>query len=130
MKIARLPIQVIAILLQIYFIVETIRLHTCGYVVYMGEPIESSWFSMLFTLVIVTGCEILSLIDAILFVISKKKAYSIIYLLLVVLNAFLFMTMAYYSDVGTMICMSFYALLFVLRIINFVRNSIEVLTRS
>ncbi len=130
MKIARLPIQVIALLLQIYFFVETIRLNICGYVIYMGEPIESAWFSMLFTLLVVIACEVVSLVDAILFVVSKTNTYSILYLVLVIINAALFMTMAYYSDVGTTICLAFYAILFVLRIINLILNSVEVLKRS
>ena len=130
MKIARLPVQVIAMLLQIYFIVETIRLYICGYVVYMGEPIESAWFSMLFTLLVVVACEVLSLIDAILFVRSKKNKYSKIYLVLVIINAFCFMTMAYYSVVGTTICLSFYAVIFILRIVNLVLNSIDVLKKT
>ena len=74
--IIRFPFQIIALLLQIYFIVETIRLYFCGYVMYMGESIESAWFSMLFTLLVVIACEMVSFIDAILFVSFKKNKYS------------------------------------------------------
>lgn len=129
-KIIRLPFQSIALFLQIYFIVETIRLYVCGYVMYMGEPIESAWFSMLFTLLVVVACEVVSLIDAILFVISKKNLYSKMYLGLVLINACFFMTMAYYSVVGTTICLSFYAMLFVLRGVNLVLNSIDILKKQ
>ena len=81
--IIRFPFQIIALLLQIYFIVETIRLYFCGYVMYMGEPIESAWFSMLFTLLVVVACEVVSFIEAILFANSKKNAYSKIYLVII-----------------------------------------------
>ena len=126
MKIARIPVQIIAILLQIYFIVETIRLYLYGYVMYMGEPIESAWFSMLFTLCVVVVCEVVSLVDAILFIKSKKSVYSKIYLTLVIVNAVFFMTMAYYSVIGTTVCMSVYAVLFVARIVNLVLNVIDI----
>lgn len=125
-KIARIPVQIIAILLQIYFIVETIRLYLYGYVMYMGEPIESAWFSMLFTLCVVVVCEVVSLVDAILFIKSKKSVYSKIYLTLVIVNAVFFMTMAYYSVIGTTVCMSVYAVLFVARIVNLVLNVIDI----
>lgn len=125
-KIARIPVQIIAILLQIYFIVETIRLYLYGYVMYMGEPIESAWFSMLFTLCVVVVCEVVSLVYAILFIKSKKSVYSKIYLTLVIVNAVFFMTMAYYSVIGTTVCMSVYAVLFVARIVNLVLNVIDI----
>ena len=123
--IVRLPLQIIALLLQFYFIVETIRLYCCGYVMYEGEPIESSWFAMLFTLIVVVACEVLSFVEAILFASFKKNVYSKIYLALIIVNACCFMSMAYYSTLGTIICLSFYAILFVLRIINFVINLID-----
>ena len=123
--IVRLPLQIIALLLQFYFIVETIRLYCCGYVTYMGDPVESSWFSMLFTLIVVAACEVVSFVEAIIFVRTKRNVYSKIYLALVIVNACCFMTMAYYSTLGTIICLLFYAILFVLRIINFVINLID-----
>ena len=127
--IIRFPFQIIALLLQIYFIVETIRLYFCGYVMYMGEPIESAWFSMLFTLLVVIACEVVSFIDAILFVSFKKNKYSKIYLTLVIVNACCFMTMAYYNTVGTTICLSLYAVLFILRVINVIVNFIDILKK-
>ena len=126
MKIARLPLQAVALLLQIYFIVETIRLYIDGYVMFMGEPVENSWFSLLTTLVIVVACEIVSLADAALFIRSQKSKYSKIYFALVIINACCFMTMSYYSNVGTTICMSLYAILFMLRIVNLALNSIDI----
>ena len=125
-QIIRLPLQIIALLLQIYFVIETIRLYACGYVVYMGEPIENGWFSLLFTLIVVVACEIFSVVDAILFVIFKKNLYSKIYLGLVIANSCFFMTMAYYNMVGTVICLSFYAILFVLRILNLLFNIVDI----
>ena len=121
--------QTIALLLQIYFIGETIRLYACGYVMYMGEPIESPWFSMLFTLLVVTACEIVSLVDAIFFIKTKHSKYAKIYLILIIINACFFMTMAYYSVVGTTVCLSFYAVIFLLRIVNLVLNMREVLKK-
>lgn len=125
-QIIRLPLQITALLLQIYFVIETIRLYACGYVVYMGEPIENGWFSLLFTLIVVVACEVFSVADAILFVIFKKNVYSKIYLGLVITNACFFMTMAYYSTAGTVICLSFYAILFVLRILNLLFNIVDI----
>ena len=121
----RLPFQLIALLLQIYFITETIRLYVCGYVMYMGEPIESAWFSMLFTLLIVIACEIVSFVEAVLFVSFKHNLYSILYLMLIIANACCFMTMAYYSTVGTIICLSLYSILFVLRVVNLIMNFMD-----
>ena len=126
--IIRLPLQIIALLLQFYFIVETIRFYCCGYVMYEGEPIESSWYSMLFTLIVVTACEVVSFVEAILFASFKKNVYSKIYLALVIVNACCFMNMAYYSIPGTIICLSFYAILAVLRIVNLTFNFSELLT--
>lgn len=130
MKIARLPIQTVALLLQIYFIVETVRLYACGYVMYMGEPIESAWFSMLFTLLVVVACEAVSLVDAIFFIKTKHTWYAKIYLMLLITNACMFMTMAYYSTVGTTVCLSFYAGLFLLRILNLVLNMVDVVKKA
>ena len=129
-KIFRLPFQALALLLQLYFIIETIRLYICGYVVYMGDPIESSWFSMLFTLIVVVACEVVSMLDAIMLVVIKRSKYSVVYLVLILINAFIFMSMAYYSAIGTIICLSSYAILFVLRIINLVLNCIDILKSS
>ena len=129
-KIFRLPFQALALLLQLYFIIETIRLYICGYVVYMGDPIESSWFSMLFTLIVVVACEVVSMLDAIMFVVIKRSKYSVVYLVLILINAFIFMSMAYYSAIGTITCLSSYAILFVLRIINLVSNCIDIFKSS
>ena len=126
MRIARLSMQALALLLQTYFIVETIRLYISGYVMYMGEPIESAWFSMLFTLLVVVACELISFVEGILFMITNQNIYSKIYFVLIFINAGAFMTMAYYSTVGTIICLSIYTALFVLRIVNLVSNSIYV----
>ena len=96
----------------------------------MGEPVSSGWFSMLFTLVIVVGCEVISFLDAFLFVISKRNKYSVIYLILVILNALLFMTLAYYSMPGTVICLISYGVLFILRIINLGLNAIDIIRKT
>ena len=127
MKIVRLPIQIMAILLQTYFIVETIHLYTRGYVTFMGAPIENAWFSLLFTLLVVVACEVISFVDAVLFVVSKHNVYSFLYLAIFKINAVCFMTLAYNSGVGTILCMVLYAILFVLRIVNFVLNSLDLL---
>lgn len=126
----RLPIQVIALFLQTYFFIETIRLYVCGYVMYMGNPIENAWYSMLFTLLVVVVCEFFSLRDAILFFASKKNRYSKIYLALIILNACLFMSLAYYSTIGTVVCLSFYSVLFVIRVINLILNFVDVLKKT
>ena len=126
-KVMRLSIQVIALFLQIYFIVETVRLHTCGYVLFMGKPIGNEWFSMLFTLLTVVACEMISIAEAIIFTITRINIYSIAYIALVIVNAVLFMTMAYYSMVGTIICLSFYGVLFVIRVVNLILNLTDVI---
>ena len=122
MKIARLPFQLIALLLQSYFIVETIGM-------FVIEQTEEKWFSMLFTLLIVIACEVFSFIDILLFVISKHNKYSFINLAVFIINALLFMTVIYYSSVGTVIGLSFYVVLFVIRIVNLVLNSIDILKK-
>ena len=116
MKIARLPIQIISILLQVYFFIETIRLHT----------VENTWSGMLFTLVVVAGCEVLSFVESILFVISKHNFHSFLYLAAVVVNAMLFMNLAYYTEMGTVVCIVSYSLLFAFRIINLVTNITQI----
>jgi len=126
MKIARLPLQVLSLFLQVYFFIETVRLHAHGYVLYMGEPVESAWSSMLFTLLIVVACEIIAFADAGLYVISKHNFYSIFYLILIIINAVMFMEMAYYSTIGTTICLSFYAIVFVFRVVNLFLNFISI----
>ena len=125
MKIVRLPIQMIALLLQTYFIVETIHLYTRGYVTFMGTSVENVWFSLLFTLLVVVACEVVSFVDVVLFVASKHNVYSFIYLALFAINAICFMTLAYNSGFGTIFCMVLYAILFVLRIVNCVLNVME-----
>lgn len=39
------------------------------------------------------------------------------------------MTLAYYSTVGTVVCIVFYALLFVFRIINLISNVVDIARR-
>ncbi len=97
---------------------------------YMGEPIGTSWFSMLFTLLVVVGCEIISFIDAILFVKTKKTKFSKLYLALIIINALCFRGMMYYTAPGTIICLVSYALLFAIRIRNLVENTADIIKRA
>lgn len=129
-NIIRLPFQAIALILQTYFIVETIRLYLYGYVMYEGEPIEDSWFAMLFTLLVVAVCETISFVETLLFVKAKKSDYSKFYLILFIINALCFLTMAYYSVIGTTICMVCYGILFIVRIVNLVLNVVDVFKKS
>lgn len=129
-NIIRLPFQVIALILQTYFIVETIRLYLYGYVMYQGEAIEDSWFAMLFTLTVVAVCETISFVETLLFVKAKKSEYSKFYLILFIVNASCFLTMAYYSVIGTTICMVCYGILFIVRIVNLVLNFVNVFKKS
>ncbi len=122
MKSVRFTTQIIVLLLQIYFFIETLLLHTVGHAFFPFKPIESGWISMIFTLLIVLGCEIFGLIDALLAVLSKRSLYRFIYLALVLVNALLFVNFAYYSTPGTVVCLSFYAVLFLLRISHMVAN--------
>lgn len=130
MKIIRLPLQLLALLLQLYFFIETVRLHVCGYVMYMGEPIGTSWFSMLFTLLLVVVCEIISFVDAMLFVKTKKTKFSKLYLALIIINALCFTVMMYYTATGTIICLASYALLFAIRIRNLANNTADIIKRT
>ena len=118
-KIARIPFQVIALLLQTFFIFKTIEMM-------MYKSGEEAWFALLFTLLIVVACEIVSFVDIILFVISKHNIYSFINLAIYIINAVLFMTVIYYDPIGTVIGLSLYAVLFILRIINLVKNSMDI----
>lgn len=126
MKIARLPMQILAILLQVYFFVQTVFLLVTGHCTYMGELQESSWGSMLYTLLIVIGCEMVSLPEAILQIKSTRGAYRRVYFFAMIGNAMLFLSLAYYTVPGTVLCMISYVVLFVLRIINLVRNSLDI----
>ena len=130
MKLIRLPIQITALILQIYFAVQTIFIHTCGHAFFGGRPVGSAWYSVLFTLVIVAICEVLSLIDVILFIISKRSKYSVVYASLFAVNALGFMTAAYYSSIGTVVCMTIYALLFVLRVANLISSVADLVKAS
>ena len=129
MKIVRLPLQILALLLQTYFIVETVRLFVDSYILHPGESSEEGWFAMLFTLLIVIACEVISIFDVIIFVITEFGVYSIIYLVLMIANAYCFMNLAYYSAAGTIISMTLYAILYILRIINLVHNSADLLKK-
>ena len=119
MKEARLPFQIFALLLQVWFIIETIKM-------LLYKSGEEGWFALLFTLLIVIACEVVSFVDIILFVISKHNLYSFINLALYVVNAVLFMTVIYYDSVGTVIGLSLYAVIFILRIINLVQNFMDI----
>ena len=97
---------------------------------YAGEPIENAWFAMLFTLLVVVACEIVALIDGVLLLIAKPSAYSIVYFILILFNAFVFMTCAYYTTPGTILCMIIYAILFIARIANVILNLINICKRQ
>ena len=115
----------IALMIQIDFIIKTIPLFFHGCVECLGQPMNS-FHSMVFTLIIVV-CEIVSFADAVLFAIFKRSVYSFVYLALFVANAANFMKMAYYSNAGTAICFISYGLLFVLRVLNLILNGCEIL---
>ena len=118
-KVVRIPFQIIALLLQTCFVIKTIDL-------FLNKTGEEAWFSMLFTLLIVIACEVVSFIEIILFVISKHNVYSFINLALYIVNAILFMTVIYYYSVGTVIGLSLYAAIYILRIVNLVLNFIDI----
>ncbi len=122
-KFIRIPFQIIALLLQTYFIVKTVDM-------ILNKSGEEGWFALLFTLLIVTACEVVSFIDIILFVKSKHNIYSFINLALFIINAILFMTVVYYYSVGTVIGWSLYAALYILRIVNLVLNFIDICKMS
>ena len=117
-KVVRIPFQIIALLLQTCFFIKTIDL-------FLNKTGEDAWFSMLFTLLIVIACEVVSFIEIVLFVISKHNVYSFINLALFIINVILFMTVIYYYSVGTVIGLSFYAVIYILRIVNLVLNVID-----
>ena len=122
----RLPLQVIALFLHVYAIVEIIRVNLY---ILNTEPPENSFHAAIFTLIIVTACEFLSLLDAILLLQSKKNKYPKIYLALIIINAFFFMGLAYNGTVETVICLSFYIILLIIRIVNLVLNAKEILKK-
>ena len=118
-KAIRIPFQIIALLLQTCFVVKTIDM-------FLNKTGEEAWFSMLFTLLIVIACEAVSFIDIILFVVSKHNIYSFINLALFIINVIFFMTVNYYFSVGTVIGLSIYAVLYILRIVNLVLNFTDI----
>ena len=118
----RLPLQLLMMFLQTYFFIETVRLYLYGYVMYAGEPIESSWFSMLFTLLVVTGCELVAFVESILLLASKQGKRRFLYFVMVLINAMVFVTCAYYTTVGTIVCLVFYLLLYLFRIVHLISN--------
>lgn len=126
----RLPLQLLMLFLQTYFFIETVRLYLHGYIMYAGEPIENAWFAMLFTLLVVVACEIVAFIDGILFLISKPSAYSIVYFIMIIFNALVFITCAYYTTPGTILCMIIYGVLFIARILNLIFNLINICKRQ
>ena len=122
-KLIRIPFQIIALLLHTYFVFKTTEM-------FLNKTGEDAWFSMLFTLLIVIACEVVSFIDIILFVISKHNIYSYINLSLFIINVIFFMTVNYYYSVGTVIGLSLYAALYILRVVNLVLNFIDICKRS
>ena len=122
-KLIRIPFQIIALLLHTYFVFKTTEM-------FLNKTGEDAWFSMLFTLLIVIACEVVSFIDIILFVISKHNIYSYINLLLFIINVIFFMTVNYYYSVGTVIGLSLYAALYILRVVNLVLNFIDICKKS
>ena len=122
-KLIRIPFQIIALLLHTYFAFKTTEM-------FLNKTGEDAWFSMLFTLLIVIACEIVSFIDIILFVISKHNIYSYINLSLFIINVIFFMTVNYYYSVGTVIGLSLYAALYILRVVNLVLNFIDICKKS
>ena len=122
-KLIRIPFQIIALLLHTYFVFKTTEM-------FLNKTGENAWFSMLFTLLIVIACEVVSFIDIILFVISKHNIYSYINLSLFIINVIFFMTVNYYYSVGTVIGLSLYAALYILRVVNLVLNFIDICKKS
>ena len=122
-KLIRIPFQIIALLFHTYFVFKTTEM-------FLNKTGEDAWFSMLFTLLIVIACEVVSFIDIILFVISKHNTYSYINLSLFIINVIFFMTVNYYYSVGTVIGLSLYAALYILRVVNLVLNFIDICKKS
>ena len=122
-KSIRMPFQIIALLLHTYYIFKTIDM-------FLNKSGEEGWFALLFTLLIVIACEVVSFIDIILFIISKHNIYSFINLALFIINAILFMTVIYYYSIGTVIGLSLYAALYILRIVNLALNFIDICKNS
>ena len=122
-KLIRIPFQIIALLLHTYFVFKTTEM-------FLNKTGEDAWFSMLFTLLIVIACEVVSFIDIILFVISKHNIYSYINLSLFIINVIFFMTVNYYYSVGMVIGLSLYAALYILRVVNLVLNFIDICKKS
>ncbi len=117
-KSVRIPFQIIALLLQSYFIFLTVDL-------FLNKSGEGAWSALLFTLLIVIACEVVSFVDIILFVISKHNIYSFINLALFIVNVILYMNVTYYSSIGTIIGLLLYAALYIIRIVNLVLNLID-----
>lgn len=124
-KTVRLFLQGTALFFQVYFFIETLRLYSSGYILFAGEAIESYWFSMLFTLLVVVATEFLNLIDSVIYIVLKRNIYSVVNLVLLICNAVLFISLAYYTTVGTVICITFYIFLFIVRIVNFILGMVK-----
>lgn len=124
-KTVRLLLQGTALFFQVYFFIEILRLYSRGYVLFAGEAIESSWFSMLFTLLVVIATEFLNFIDSVIYIVLKRNIYSVVNLVLLICNAIFFMSLAYYTTIGTIICITFYIFLFIVRIINFILGMVK-----
>lgn len=121
----RLPLQMLIIFLQIVFFLETVRLHMYGYIVLLGI-VYTDWNAMLSTLVLVAYTEFISFGEALLFFQSQRNAHSILNLVAVFVNAVLFCTMAYYTEIGTIMCLAFYGALLVLRVVNLICNICDI----
>ena len=126
MKLTRWFFQMASLFLQTRFFVETVRLYLHDYVIICGQEARNPFFAMLSTLLIVIACELVSLVDLVLFFESRKNKFRFVYLGLFLLNALFFMTMAYYSTAGTVVCMVSYGVLYVVRLVNWVLNSLQV----
>ena len=126
----RLTAQIVAILLQIYFFIQTILFLACGHAIFPFKPIEDAWLSMIFTLLIVAACELASLTEGILQVIMKRSILSYAYVALTVIVMVLFMKFAYYSTPGTVVCLSLYGALFVWRAINITLDLVAILKKE
>ena len=123
LKAHRIPFQIIALLLQTFYIIKLAEnaLRAEG---------EDAWFGFLFTLFIVIACETVSLVDAVLLVITRHNAYSFIYSALFIVNAVFFLKINFYDTVGTVIGLLLYAALYILRIVNVVLNFKDIHTPS
>lgn len=129
MRIIRLLIQSTVLFFGSYFFIETYRLLTKGYILYLGKLLNS-WSSLIFSLVVAAACEFLLLVDSVINVILKENLYGYIYLAAVIINAVLFLKLAYNSTVGTIICFSFFALLFIINLVNLILSIIQLFSKN